>query len=138
MNTDTRIDVAFEIYSDDDEIIDTIDGPGDIGCGWVNGPDSFYELAIIPADYQMAKEQLPADKSLKVIAIPLEGEDLEEVPEDIMEMFMYIPESKDDAINIAKKFNCSYFYFIQWDGCRAMDLIDLETGEEVCYYYNND
>jgi len=119
------LNYAFEIYDHEGNLIDKIDGPGDIG-GWLCTPNSPNEAAIIPIPYKRVDGMLDKDRCFIVIRIPLDEQN-KEISDQKEEMFLYEAESEQEAKQIARDLACSYIYWSEWDGNRLIAIISVES-----------
>lgn len=138
MNQDIKqqLQVAFEIYDRHNALLDTIDGPGDIGS-WLPDPDAPMEVAIIPAPYGEGVKRVKPDEILKVYRIPIDENDNNKEPEKEA-IFLYMPPSKDKALALARELGCDFMYWSEWDGVRTLYMVELKSDVHFVYCFPED
>jgi hypothetical protein len=129
---------SFEIYSLADVLIDSIDGPGDIGK-WLPGPDAPSAVAIFPVSYETFQEEFQERASFKATRKFL-TEDLKEIPghRDEMIILEFDPGDREGAKEIARKFGCNHFYWSAWDEeseTRFLFLVEMINEVQIVYYF---
>jgi|GEM_PF-1203225 len=126
-----ELNYGFEFYHDNGTLIDTIDGPGDIG-NWLAYPDSDAPMygAIIPVASSLAEEKISKDRFIKVVRIPFdeEGKDIEEGKEEIILLYA---DSLSDAKQVARLCGCDFMYWIEWVANRIILIVGVDEDLDV-------
>lgn len=133
--TERLVNVKFEIFESDGSLIDTLDGPGDLG-DWFSGPLSPYLACILPIPFEEFNSVDTKNEFFKVRRTWLD-EKLEEIPGSEEEIVMIQDHTLEFSKTLAVKYNCSHLYFIEWDGPRFIVLHDLENDDEITFAHND-
>lgn len=132
--TENRTNYAFRFYNEYDKLIDTLEGPGNIG-NWLGGPDSPFYAAILPTNFEEVSRERNPELLTKTIRIPLDEKGrLKETANE--EFVLYEAEDLEDARELAMDLGCDYIYWIEWEVARVISVIDpTDPDSEVLEYY---
>jgi len=129
---------SFEIYDLAGVLIDSIDGPGDIGR-WLPGPDAPSAVAFFPVSYEVFQKEFPERASFKATRKFL-TEDLKEIPGQRNEMIIleFDPDDQEGAKEIARKYGCNHFYWSASDEeseSRFLFLVEMVNEVQIVYFF---
>lgn len=136
--TEDRTNFAFRFYNDKNELIDKLDGPGDIGS-WLNEEDAPISAAIIPGSYDEAVLLGKPGIIARTVRTPI-GDKWQEIPEKSDECILYETGNILDAIALAKELGSDYIYWICWGEDRIIAVVETASSEpweknvKECYY----
>jgi hypothetical protein len=123
--------VQFEIYDLNGNLLEKLDGPGDIGV-WISSPVSPFEMTILPIAFKRVKASDFKSDLYRVVRTRL-SYDLNEVLDESDEIIMVADYTVEEVKELAKKMGCDHFYHIHWDADRYIFLFDLVEDDEALY-----
>lgn len=139
-NLKPYINCTLEIFDESGKSLDKVDGPGD-QFFMFQDPDAPMLFAILPAPFSEVAKIWEKSTVYKVKRTPLDDEFNELLPKTD-ELTMLFPESVDEAKALARKLNCDYIYWSEWDLERMLMVTDAHYNGSVWkdpsleYYYD--
>jgi hypothetical protein len=125
--TENRTNYAFSFYDKNNELIDKLDGPGDIGS-WLIDEDAPITAAIIPGSYEKSALLRKPALLTRTVRTPI-GDKWQEIPEKSDECILYETDDILDAIALAKELGSNYIYWICWGEDRIIAVVETASPE---------
>ena len=133
---ETNTNIKFDICETDGAIIETIDGPGDIG-NWLCSPEAPYYITILPIEFDSFSSKFKKEDLYKIVRTQLD-ENLNELSEKKQIWLGITDLDEDSSLKLAKEYKCDHYFHILWDAERFIYYYDLKEDDQMIWAWNGE